>query len=88
MKKLITVLLLLIAFSFSQGSVLADQIEEEVCIETTVYGGGVGVVCGVKTQEPVDTVIADNPLLFGAVLLIASGLLFLFSKRLKAEQIA
>ncbi len=88
MKKLITVLLLLIAFSFSQGPVLADQIEEEVCIETTVYGGGVGVVCGVKTHEPVDTGIADNPLIFGAGLLIASGLLYRFSKRLKAEQIA
>jgi len=88
MKKLITVLLLLIAFSFSQGPVLADQIEEEVCIETTVYGGGVGVVCGVKTHESVDTGIADNPLIFGAGLLIASGLLYRFSKRLKAEQIA
>ena len=88
MKKIITVLLLLIAFSFSPRIVLADQIEEEICVEATVYGGGIGVVCGIKTHEPVDTGIADNPLLLGAGLLITSGLLYRFSKKLKATQIA
>lgn len=88
MKKIITVLLLLISFGFSPRLVLADQIEEEVCVETTVYGGGIGVVCGIKTHEPVDTGIADNPLLLGAGLLITSGLLYRFSKKLKATQIA
>ena len=94
MNKLVTSLILIMTLGFSPGVVLADgqvlgeSTEEEICIETTVYGGGTGVVCGIKTHEPVDTGIADNPLILGMGLLVTSALLYKFSKKTKAEQIA
>jgi len=94
MKKLIISLILLVSMGFAPKAVLADgkvlgeTTEEEICVETTIYGGQVGYVCGIKTHEPVDTGIADNPLILGAGLLLASGLFYKFSKRLKAKQIA
>ena len=93
MKKLITLLTLLTFLSFplgvsADGQVLGES-TEEVCVETTVYGGGVGVVCGTKTHEPVDTAIGDNPFLLVSTLLASSYALSKFGRKTKkASQIA
>lgn len=42
----------------ADGEVLSET-TEEICVQTTVYGGGVGVVCSAKTHEPVDTGVED-----------------------------
>jgi hypothetical protein len=55
---------------------------EEVCVEVQVYGGGVGVVCGTKTHEPVPADIAGiSPLTIGAGLVMASGALVYLSRK-------
>ena len=59
---------------------IAQASEDEV-ICPQPYGGG--VVCGVKTHEPVATGIGDNIPLIGASFILASGVLFLLSKKLK-----
>lgn len=94
MKKQIATLLLITSLFLPSG-VKADGGEvlgestEEVCVETTVYGGGVGVVCGTKTHEPVDTAIGDNPFLLASTLLASSYGLYKFGRKTKkASQIA
>lgn len=77
MKKLIPVLILLLAVTFAPKGVLAD--EQEHCTE--VYGGG--VVCGAKTHTPVNTGIADNPAYIAGAFLVASGILYFLSKKIK-----
>jgi len=72
----------------ADGEVLGES-TEEICVETTVYGGGVGVVCGTKTHEPVDTAIGDNPFLIVSTLLVFSYGLYKFGRKTKkASQIA
>ena len=93
MKTLITALILTSLLTFpgnvkADGNVLGES-TEEVCIETTVYGGGVGVVCGTKTHEPIDTAIGDNPFLLVSTLLASSYGLYKFGRKTKkASQIA
>ena len=93
MKGLITSLVLVSLLAFpgsikADGNVLGDS-TEEICVETTVYGGGVGVVCGTKTHEPVDTAIGDNPFLIVTTLLASSYALSKFGRKTKkANQIA
>jgi LPXTG-motif cell wall-anchored protein len=77
MKRLIVLVVFLTMVFVNPGAVLA---QEETCV--TVYGGG--VVCGARTEihEPVDTGLADiNPIVLGAGLLSASGVLFYISRR-------
>lgn len=84
MKKLITALLLAIVL-LTPGVVRAEhETDAENCVETQVYGGGVGVVCGVKTHDPVDTAIGDNPVLLAGGLLLASYGFLRLSKKAKA----
>ena len=55
---------------------------EETCVQVQVYGGGVGTVCGEKTHEPVPADIAGlNPTILGGGLLLASGAIFVFSRK-------
>lgn len=89
MKKLITIFTVLIFLAmpvsvFADGEVLGDT-TEEVCVETTVYGGGVGVVCGVK-HEPVDTGIEDMVGILASGILVSSGIFYSFSKN-KAKKL-
>lgn len=92
MKKLISILAVLgalliapVAAFADEGQVLSET-EDEICIETTVYGGGVGVVCGIKTHEPVDTGVEDIiPVLAGG--LLVSSFLF-YQKAKKTSLIA
>ena len=51
----------------------------ETCVQTTQYGGGVTVVCGVHT--PTETGLAENLGLVGGVLLLTSGVFVYFSKK-------
>ncbi len=79
MKKLFLFLTILVLTFSSPKSILA----QENCV--TVYGGG--VVCG-ATHEPVETDLGDiNPAVLGASLLLASGVLLYFSKRIVSERI-
>lgn len=79
MKKLFLSLTILVLTLFSPKAILA----QENCV--TVYGGG--VVCGAETHEPVETGLGDNPAILGASLLMASGVLLYFSKRIVSERI-
>jgi hypothetical protein len=55
---------------------------EETCVQVQVYGGGVGVVCGTKTHEPVPADLAGlNPALIGGGLVLASGVLVVLSRK-------
>lgn len=73
MKNLIVIVSLLAALVAPRAALA----QEETCVG--VYGGG--VVCGVKTHEPVDTALGDiNPGILGAGLLVASYILFKLSK--------
>jgi hypothetical protein len=74
MKRLIVSLVLLVVLALP-GQALA---QEQVC--TSVYGGG--VVCGAR-HEVVDTGIAENIALVGALSMGASGVLLFLSKRAK-----
>lgn len=77
MKKFLAGLILIVVFLTSfPGAVLA---EDEVVICPQPYGGG--VVCGVKTHEPVETGLAENLALIGAGLLASSAILVIISKR-------
>lgn len=91
MNKLITSLILVNLLAFpvnvkADGNVLGES-TEEICVETTVYGGGVGVVCGTKTHEPVDTAIGDNPFLLVSTLLASSYGLYKFGRKTKKAHI-
>jgi LPXTG-motif cell wall-anchored protein len=79
MKKLIPALILLLAATFAPKGVIANEVEH--CTE--VYGGG--VVCGAKTHTPVNTGIADNPAYIAGAFLIASGVLYFLSKKIKVS---
>ena len=55
---------------------------EETCVQVQVYGGGVGVVCGTKTHEPVAADLAGvNPTLLGGAMVLASGAFFALSRK-------
>lgn len=83
MNKVVIILMVLTALLLP-GTVKADhETDAETCIETQVYGGGVGVVCGVKTHEPVDTAIGDNLFLLAGGLLLASYGFHRLSKKAK-----
>lgn len=74
MKKLLVITAVLASFLASPKPVLAD---DQIC--TQVYGGG--VVCGAHT--PVNTGIADNLGLVGIGSIVASGLFFFVSRKVK-----
>jgi len=84
MKKLITVLAILVSILLMPGQASAQE-TVETCVETTVYGGGVGVVCGVKTHTPINTALGDNSLALALVLLGASAGLLYLSKKIKVS---
>lgn len=84
MKKLIVILTAVIALlSFNLSAVHAE--DEQDCVSVTQYGGAVGIVCGVKTHEPVDTGLKENLALIGALSVVASGALHYFVKKNKRE---
>jgi len=79
LKKTIISTLCLITVLLVPASVLAQE-QEITC--TSVYEGG--VVCGVKTHEPIETAIGDlNPAVFGAGLVLTSGIFYYFSRKAK-----
>lgn len=79
MKKLAVTFLVLGILFFAPGAVLA---QEEECVQVQVYGGGVGVVCGAKTHEPVPADFAGiDPSFLGAGLMVASGSLVYLSRK-------
>ncbi|MFC1625721.1 hypothetical protein ACFL1Q_01635 [Patescibacteria group bacterium] len=53
----------------------------ETCVQTTQYGGGVTVVCGVHT--PTETGLAENLIVIGGVSILTSGILHFLSRRIK-----
>ncbi len=82
------VFLALVLVSLSAPSVaLASQVPDEQIICPQPYGGG--VVCGVRTRvhAPVNTGIADNLPLFGALALGVSGTLLYFSKKINKSEL-
>ncbi len=74
MKKLILLAVVLAAFLASPKVAMA---ETQVCTQS--YGGG--VVCGAHT--PVNTGIADNLGLVGIGTILASGIFFFISQKVK-----
>jgi hypothetical protein len=77
MKKMLLALVLALSL-FGAQTVHA----EETCVEVQVYGGGVGVVCGVKTHEPVPADIAGiSPQAIGSGLIMGSGALVYLSRK-------
>lgn len=68
-KKTAIVLFSLIACGFSLFAIPARAADEAI-ICPQPYGGG--VVCGVKTHEPVNTGLGENLALIGAGLLVSS----------------
>jgi len=73
MKKVVF-LFLILAGLFAPVSISAEEI---ICPQP--YGGG--VVCGVKTHEPVETGLGENLALVGALALGASGILLFVSRK-------
>jgi len=60
----------------------APAYAEETCVEVQVYGGGVGVVCGAKTHEPVPAGLAGISLqAIGGGLLLTSGAILALSRK-------
>ena len=61
----------------------SKALAQEPCVQ--VYGGG--VVCGAVAPEhkPVETGLADNLALFGGALILASGVIFYISKKIKSS---
>ena len=80
-KKLATIL---VTLSFLLVPVNVQAEEEEICVETAIYGGGVGVVCSAKTHEPVDTGVEDVIPFVASGLLAASYGFYKFGKNQKA----
>lgn len=80
MKKTVFALALVLALTTAKP-VMA---EDETCVEVQVYGGGVGVVCGAKTHEPVDTDFAGvTPGIIGGSLVGVSAVLAYLSQKAK-----
>jgi hypothetical protein len=72
MKRLIVILLISL-FTFVANPIAASAEEVTTCVQTTQYGGQVGIVCGAK-HEPVETGLADiNPLTLASIFFIFSG---------------
>ena len=67
-----------IHYSLFTGAVVAA---DEAIICPQPYGGG--VVCGIKTHEPVDTGVGENMALAGVLALGASGILRFLAKKSK-----
>lgn len=80
LKKVIMVLFSLFAIHYSLFT-SAALAEDEAIICPQPYGGG--VVCGVKTHEPVDTGLGENLVLAGVLALSASGILRFLAKKSK-----
>lgn len=79
MKKLIAIISLIMVLLVTPGKAFA----EDNCVQVQVYGGGVGVVCGAKTHEPVDTALIDfNPVLATTSIFSLSGVLYLISRKI------
>ncbi|HET7099009.1 MAG TPA: hypothetical protein VFI61_02150 [Patescibacteria group bacterium] len=79
MKKFVFTLVLALVLTLPK-SVLANN-ETVICPQP--YGGG--VVCGVKTHEPINTGLGENLALVGSLALGASGVLLSLSRKFKAR---
>lgn len=90
MQKLIITLAVVIGALTAPATALADHEQDvETCIETPVYGGGVGVVCGAKTHEPIDTDLGDvNFAILGGSLLASSFFILRLSKKAQAASVS
>lgn len=75
-------ILITVAFIFVFISAPKSIFAQEAQICPQPYGGG--VVCGVKTHEPVETGLAENLALVGALAVGVSGVLLFLSKKAKA----
>jgi len=83
MKKII--LALVLTFGLFRA---VPALAEENCVQVQVYGGGVGVVCGEKTHEPVPADLAGvGPLAIGSGLVAASGILALLSRKISSRKV-
>ncbi len=81
MKRAILILVLVLSAMLLPGGVHAQTttVDPGVCV--SVYGGG--VVCGAR-HEVVDTALGDiNPAILGGAFTLASGALFLLSKKMR-----
>ena len=81
LKKLIVLVSLLIFAGLFSPALSRAQDSTETCTTVTQYGGAVSYICGASTHVPVNTGIADNLALLGALSLGASGILLYFSKK-------
>lgn len=84
MKRLIVISLIVVGLL----SIVARQAKAEdvqTCVQTTQYGGTVGIVCGVHT--PVETGLADiNPVVLASIFFMFSGYgLYEYKKILRKE---
>ena len=75
MKRNLLVLASVLVVALSAAS--SAHAQEQICPQA--YGAG--VVCGIKTHEPVETGLGENLALVGALSLGASGILLYFAKR-------
>ncbi|MDP1710192.1 MAG: hypothetical protein Q8L28_01115 [bacterium] len=78
LKKVAIVLFSLFTIHYSLFTSAVHAVDEAI-ICPQPYGGG--VVCGVKTHEPVDAGIGENMALFGTLALSASGILLYLAKK-------
>ena len=80
--KIFLITLLTLVFLVAPSVVKAND-EEIICPQP--YGGG--VVCGVKTHEPVETGLGENLAMVGAGLLASSSVFLIISKKLKSSHV-
>ena len=80
LKKVAIVLFSLFTIHYSLFTSAVHAVDEAI-ICPQPYGGG--VVCGIKTHEPVDAGLGENMALAGVLALGASGILRFLSKKSK-----
>ncbi|HTK03300.1 MAG TPA: hypothetical protein VL401_00830 [Alphaproteobacteria bacterium] len=77
-------LFLILVVIFALASAKPAFAQEQVC--TSAYGGG--VVCGIKTHQPVNTGLIDDLPLLGPSFILVSGALFALSRKLKLSKVS
>lgn len=86
MKKLVLATVLVALALFPAKAVYA---EDQTCVQVSIYGGGVGMVCGAKTHEPVNAAFEGiTPGVLGGALVGVSGVLAYLARKVRSQKSA